>query len=342
MCIIIDSPVGSNICEADLRGTVDHNSDGIGYMYKHPVTGEFIVEHKLLPYTLRGEDEFVKLFQDLKNVHVVFHLRFMTKGSISVENCHPYPVLNKEEHGTEVWMMHNGTIASMPEDGDKSDSLIFTETIIRPMLAKNPSLMFEPCFHELVEGYIGSNNRLLLMNDEGKIVRLGKWTTRGNCIVSNDYAWGYSRSSTYGGANWGTNYNLPDKKATPPAANIFNDDDDDVKEESTSTAEAQKKGFDEWSDTEGYVNNEPIEEDELPFDKEEEVIEQEETLFNVFNKPVRGSDIDLADIEGMDYNDIVTFTEEYPTEAADIIVSFNDKYQKGWEDFFGGSNYARA
>jgi predicted glutamine amidotransferase len=167
---------------------MDHNKDGLGIMYIDPKTSKVTVERYLPKDVWAGSEIIEKRFDALKNIHAVFHLRFRTHGDISLPNTHPFKVLDKKKHGKDLYFMHNGMInltSTNPADKGKSDTILFNETILQPTLQKYPELLYNEAFQSLICEYIG-HSKLLFMDSDGVITRLGEWETNEQCIVSNN------------------------------------------------------------------------------------------------------------------------------------------------------------
>lgn len=207
MCVIVDKPCGKIISDYKLKNAIGVNKDGMGVMYVDPLTGEFVQKKWLPKNLLESEDLITKEFERLKNVHAVFHLRYRTHGLTSMENCHPFQVLNKAEHGRDLYMMHNGMISITSgdkEDKDKSDTALFVEYVVRPTLKYNPEMLHEYAYQCMLAAYVDSS-RLLFMDDLGRIVRVGKWEKQEGCVVSNNNYWTrYQSSGQQGWAGYST------------------------------------------------------------------------------------------------------------------------------------------
>jgi hypothetical protein len=187
MCLLVtqqyDSPSITPDWIADFSSS---NPDGIGVMYAQD--GELIIE-KLL---FKSQAELQQFFTDhIDGRDCAFHFRMKTHGNIDMENCHPYEVLNKEEHGIDLWMMHNGILhTGNKADTTKSDTWHYIRDYIRPLLKGNPDLAFSPVFMELVGDHIG-NNRFVFMDNFGRmaVVNEDQGVYWGGRWMSNTYAW---------------------------------------------------------------------------------------------------------------------------------------------------------
>jgi hypothetical protein len=187
MCLLVTQSVSSpSLPEHWLSDFYDNNADGIGVMYAENNT---LYVEKALPKTDAELYEFYAKHIDGKDC--AFHLRMKTHGDIDMLNCHPYEILNKEEHGVDMWMMHNGVLSTGNKaDVTKSDTWHYINDILRPMLAKNPNYAFTPSFEYLISGHIG-NNRFVIMDNLGRrtVVNQSQGVYWGGRWMSNTYAW---------------------------------------------------------------------------------------------------------------------------------------------------------
>jgi hypothetical protein len=195
MCLLVTqqstSPVLSNDWLIDFHSS---NSDGIGVMLAKD--GELIIQ-KMLP---QSAQDFIEFYHaNIKGKNCAFHLRMKTHGDIDLENCHPYEVLNKAEHGIDLWLMHNGILSTGNKaDVSKSDTWHYIRDYLRPMLIENPDFAFHPSFADIVGKHIGSSNKFVMMDDQGRSVTINQsagvyWA---GLWLSNTYAWSASSSAS--------------------------------------------------------------------------------------------------------------------------------------------------
>lgn len=195
MCLLVTQPSNAPaLSDAWLADFYSANADGVGVMYAQD--GELIVE-KILP---RDEQDFIHFYRNhIEGKDCAFHLRMKTHGNIDMENCHPYEVLNHSEHGISLWLMHNGVLATGNDaDTTKSDTWHYIRDYLRPMLADNPEFAFHPAFSAIIGDHIGSSNKFVLMDNNGRQVTINEdagvyW---GGLWLSNTYAWSASKTAT--------------------------------------------------------------------------------------------------------------------------------------------------
>jgi hypothetical protein len=195
MCLLVTqnttSPVLSNDWLIDFHSS---NSDGVGVMYSDD--GDLIIQ-KILP---QSAQDFIEFYHaNIKGKNCAFHLRMKTHGDIDLENCHPYEVLNRADHGIDIWLMHNGILSTGNKaDTSKSDTWHYIRDYLRPMLIDNPDFAFHPSFSDIVGKHIGSSNKFVLMDNQGRqaIVNQSSGVFWAGLWLSNTYAWSASSSAS--------------------------------------------------------------------------------------------------------------------------------------------------
>lgn len=188
MCAIIELPIGSTFNAKKLTNASFINSDGFGLMYINPETSKLEVVKEYIKDNTLATKKLLELVEEHKNNYAVLHLRYATHGTVDADNCHPFPILTKEKDGRDIYMMHNGVISitsSAEHDKGKSDTALFAEYIVRPVLKAAPELLHTHAFHQLVSDYT-SGSRLIFLDEDGRVVRTGKWETNEDCAVSNN------------------------------------------------------------------------------------------------------------------------------------------------------------
>jgi len=201
MCLITINTTETKFTEAWLLDFFSYNEDGLGVMYSE--NNELVIE-KFVPKNKAQALEFYSTHVEGKNA--VVHWRMRTHGATDMANAHPYEVLNKEEHGIDLWMMHNGILSGVANDQPHmSDTWHFIRDTMRPLLASFPELLNTPAFIELIEENIGSSNKLVFMD------------TFGNTTVINEAAFhefsGAKLSNTYAWSSWSRdNLETPEKE----------------------------------------------------------------------------------------------------------------------------------
>ena len=195
MCLLITQNKNSQKLSNEwLEDFYTSNSDGLGVMYAQ--NNELIVE-KFLPKNAKDLAHFYK--NHIAGRDCAYHFRMRTHGDIDLFNCHPYEVLNKKEHGLDLWLMHNGILSTGNKaDTTKSDTWHYIRDYLRPMLIDNPDFAFHPSFAQIVGSHISTSNKFVLMDNSGRMVTINQeqgvyW---GGLWLSNTYAWSASNSAS--------------------------------------------------------------------------------------------------------------------------------------------------
>ena len=195
MCLLITQNNNSaRLSDIWLEDFYDYNSDGVGVMYAH---NDQLVIEKVLP---KNAHQFVAFYREhIEGKPCAFHLRMRTHGAIDLDNCHPYEVLNRAEHGLDLWLMHNGVLSTgNARDLTKSDTWHYIRDYLRPMLANNPDFAFSESFAQIVGTHIGSSNKFVLMDNQGRMATINRdsgvfWA---GLWLSNTYAWSASKNTS--------------------------------------------------------------------------------------------------------------------------------------------------
>jgi hypothetical protein len=195
MCLLITQKASAPaLSDQWLSDFFDYNSDGVGVMYAQG--GQLIIE-KVLP---KNDHQWIAFYREhIEGRECAYHLRMRTHGHTDLENCHPYEVLNMAEHGRDLWLMHNGVLATgNAADLTKSDTWHYIRDFLRPMLASNPEYAFTNGFADIIGQHIGVSNKFVLMdnlghkatiNESSGVYWAGLW-------LSNTYAWTASKNAS--------------------------------------------------------------------------------------------------------------------------------------------------
>jgi predicted glutamine amidotransferase len=177
MCLIIHSEKTAKISENLFWEATTRNKDGFGFMSK---SGVF--------KTLDAYEAFLYLKKlQQTNEEFCIHFRKQTAGDDSLENCHPFQV-----PGTEVHMMHNGTLQGYAyADTKYSDSLLFATSTLSGLGRLSPTLGLEHAeVRNLIEDATTGSKMAFLLED-GRIITTFKasWTGNGEGLFfSNLYS----------------------------------------------------------------------------------------------------------------------------------------------------------
>ena len=122
LCVI---PPGIIPCRDKMENSALNNPHGFGFAIAVPSENRIIVEKSMDP------DESINRFLALRAIYTdgyaMWHARFATHGSRTLENCHPFAV----GHDDRTYLGHNGILPiAIPEKDDRSDSKVFAEELI--------------------------------------------------------------------------------------------------------------------------------------------------------------------------------------------------------------------
>jgi hypothetical protein len=175
MCLIIHKPEDKRVPEDWIKNSFTHNDDGWGVMW--PDNGVVRVEKGFKLNSL------LKCVERVQDKHVAIHMRAATSGEKDIHNCHPI-------QADGVWVMHNGVI-KIPEISKKwSDTKHFVELCVKPIIRTYPDLFGTEMLEGMLGYFVGSGNKLLMMNGEGKvmIIHQKEGVEREGMWLSNQYS----------------------------------------------------------------------------------------------------------------------------------------------------------
>lgn len=160
MCIILYKPAGISYSTLLNRRLIQEcqrdNPDGFGTIWMKP--DGFTTAVQFLhrdPFEYLSEN--IEL--DYTGHEIALHFRFATHGNISYDNLHPFG-----NPKTGYWM-HNGVLPVQPANCNNSDSLVYYQNVIEPVI-RNSSVA---CANELdelkdcLECLTPANSRFLFM-----------------------------------------------------------------------------------------------------------------------------------------------------------------------------------
>lgn len=176
MCLIVKKPAGMEIPTEHLVNSATHNPDGWGVMWAS----------KGKVHTRKGMGhirEAMPVIDSLTAKTCYVHQRYATHGATDLANGHPFCILDKTMHGTELYMMHNGVLNGVPDImRDRSDTYHYA-MMLRGILAGQPELLADKKFLRDLSGDIrgskfvflfGDGREIIINEDEGKTLE-GLW-----------------------------------------------------------------------------------------------------------------------------------------------------------------------
>lgn len=191
MCVIIDKKAGFEIPRDKLISARHVNPHGFGIVV--PNDGRLVTRKILNP----TDDEIVKIVNEFKEFPAKIHFRYKTQGDINADNLHPFQILNYDDHGIDIIMMHNGTLHEFnpAKDDKRSDSRIFAEDFCRPLFERMEAIGYEnllsdPFVERILKKYIPSASKVLFTDSEDKTLIINK--NQGNEF---DFGWSSNKYS---------------------------------------------------------------------------------------------------------------------------------------------------
>lgn len=186
MCLIISKPKNKHFPLDDLECAYYTNSDSFGAMWVQD--GHVQVEKLSTP---KNFDDVKAMYERHADKNVAYHLRFTTHGKTNNINCHPIQVLNKNKHGRDLFMMHNGILGVDIKKPNLSDTWHFVQNYLKPCLISNPRLIYHKNFQEMLSKTIGAHNKLLFLDNNGRTIIINRKAGSehvSGCWISNTYS----------------------------------------------------------------------------------------------------------------------------------------------------------
>lgn len=127
MCMLCVVPPNVLPSRDKLTYSAINNPDGFGFAIAVSSEKRIIVEHTM------DADEAVNRFLEMRakypDDYAMWHARYATHGSTTLDNCHPFYVVDEQ-----TVLAHNGVLPIDIPAGDKrSDTRIFTEDVLAKM-----------------------------------------------------------------------------------------------------------------------------------------------------------------------------------------------------------------
>lgn len=197
MCIAIYKNYENYVGEQTLKRCFDGNPHGAGFALYNDEMG-LVVEKGLMTF-----QEFMAAYEpfngkDKKRLTKgAIHFRIATNGGVTKENTHPFVI--ERPDGYRLAIVHNGIIAKLSYDKDISDTKLFVETILTPLIANDKYAWMNDGFIKVAQEYIGWSKMVLIDSEGNSIIyneRSGHW-------VENVWFSNYSYDDYFG---WGNEY----------------------------------------------------------------------------------------------------------------------------------------
>jgi len=190
MCMLCVVPPNVLPERDKLENSALNNPHGFGYAIAVPK------ENRIHTFRSMNPDECInKFLQDramYPEGYAIWHARFATHGSNTLENCHPFMV-GKDEH---TYLAHNGILSVIedPKD-DRSDTRIFAENLL-PAIGGVTSLDNPQVWNMLEDFTTGSKVAVLTVNpnarhqlyllheEKGQTDPSGVWWSNNTCYLT--------------------------------------------------------------------------------------------------------------------------------------------------------------
>lgn len=209
MCIIVAKRIGENLPEERiLKNCFDYNNDGAGFMYN--LNGKVYIEKGYMSFR-NFYSRIIELDKEigLKDRGLVMHFRITTSGGTNPNNCHPFPISNKEKDlkalnfVTDVGVCHNGVIVDYipPKDSTLSDTQLFIKKYLYKIKRNNEDFLTNTSLLFAIEKTVGS--KLCFLEADGNITTIGNFIEEEDgCLYSNESY--LDLSDLY--KSWGSSY----------------------------------------------------------------------------------------------------------------------------------------
>jgi hypothetical protein len=333
MCLIVVKDTKKGVfTDANFNASYNRNSDGMGIMWLED--GRVKVERVL--GTL-AQQRFVWNKHKHKDMWVL-HQRYATHGSKAkmLENCHPYKIMDMDDGDVmDIYMAHNGVISDTETtDASMSDTWNFIENHIKPIVKHNPELLWNDAFQMMINKYIGSGSKLVVLSNRKKdpmlIFNEEAGTVVNGCWLSNTYsitptvtthkpiAAPYRHTSSYL-----SNYAKPTEKAfCMPDITAWKEDCKQAVLEGTLDIEDVKSEF-----TEEELNYLEVELDELEDQFDSEFVDSINAVYDPENVDKDQLKI-LVDKIAKEFNyvDLERLIDVLPQVAADVMEHLLSSY----------------
>jgi len=228
MCMLCVSPPGVTPSRDKLENSALNNPHGFGFAIAVPSENRIIVEKSM------DADESINRFLAQRAIYqdgyAMWHARFATHGSRTLENCHPFAV----GHDDRTYLGHNGILPiEIPDKDDRSDTKVFAEELL-PRLGGVTALDDDYIWNMLEDYTSGSKvcvitvdpaakHPMYLLNaDSGKEDKSGVWWSNDTCNLGYS-SYGKSNVTGYYGG-WFDGYG-PSTTKTTVSNDIYTSDE---------------------------------------------------------------------------------------------------------------------
>lgn len=201
MCMLCVVPPNVIPSREKLENSALNNPHGFGFAIVIPSEKRIHAERTM------NADTSIKRFIEMRTKYpegyAMWHARYATHGSQTVENCHPFRVGGDRK----TYLAHNGILPVLEDESDRSDTRIFAEDII-PAMGGIHALDNDQVWNILEDFTTGSKvciltvdpvaeRQMYLLHDEkGWRDDSGVWWSNNTCYIDYGYTWNKKDSWT--------------------------------------------------------------------------------------------------------------------------------------------------
>lgn len=190
MCMLCVIPPNVIPSRTKLENSALNNPHGFGFAIVIPNENRIHVERTMNADT--SINRFLEMRGKYPEGYAMWHARFATHGSTTVENCHPFQV---GVGNNLTYLAHNGVLPIIePKGDDRSDTRIFAEDLL-PAIG-GVTALDNPQVSNLIEDFTGGSKVCILTVDpraeyqcylyhaeKGKKDESGVWWSNDSCYL---------------------------------------------------------------------------------------------------------------------------------------------------------------
>lgn len=199
MCMLCVVPPNVMPSREKLENSALNNPHGFGFAIVIPSEKRIHAERTMNADT--SISRFLEMRAKYPEGYAMWHARYATHGSQSVDNCHPFRVGGDRK----TYLAHNGILPVLEDDSDRSDTRIFAEDMI-PAIGGIHALDNDQVWNMLEDFTNGSKvciltvdpvaeRQMYLLHDEkGWRDDSGVWWSNTTCYLDYGYSWTSKKS----------------------------------------------------------------------------------------------------------------------------------------------------
>lgn len=311
----------------------ERNADGIGIMY--------VKEGRVVAKKLEGRAAAYQkraLYTEFANAPApsCLHVRIGTAGNKSDEfNAHPFQILDKEQDGVDLWMMHNGHFNNADKiDSTKSDSWHFANLYIKKLVKKNPYILCDPYIQQMIKLFT-AGSRVVFLYSCGTRIILDDGA--GHEDEKSGGSWLSNRSGASDACNTTTNYsNYHSRNNNYSRVKDEFDEYEDEYYYGFAHKTKHNKDYTDYTPNKNkntiltQVKKEPImiasNVVDIKVTQEEVEVAKADTTPSLFTLP-EDFDEAIEALAGMNDDAVKDFVEGNQEDAITLLINFRDYYQ---------------